>query len=122
MNEPVKMRDFLRGEGKAPVPRQLKVRRIKFKHRPHCLYVVDCGYGYLYFGITQNPKKRELQHKGILGGGSYFTKRHGFVSFKILVWFQNKSEAKRVENKYSKLMKRKHKDLTIAGGWVGHLD
>lgn len=92
------------------------------KKRPVCLYIVDCGYDHFYIGITAKPTRRELQHRGILKGGAYFTSRHGFVNFRVLAWFENRKEASKAEQHYTHKMRRRYKTWTIAGAKIGHLD
>jgi len=40
------------------------------------IYILECGDGSLYCGITNNLEKRLKQHKGEIKGGSKYTRSH----------------------------------------------
>ena len=40
------------------------------------IYILECGDGSLYCGITNNLEKRLKQHKGEIKGGAKYTRSH----------------------------------------------
>ena len=40
------------------------------------IYILECGDGSLYCGITNNLEKRLKQHKGKIEGGAKYTRSH----------------------------------------------
>ena len=40
------------------------------------IYILECGDGSLYCGITNNLEKRLKQHKGKIKGGAKYTRSH----------------------------------------------
>ena len=40
------------------------------------IYILECGDGSLYCGITNNLEKRLKQHKGEIQGGAKYTRSH----------------------------------------------
>ena len=40
------------------------------------IYILECGDGSLYCGITNNLEKRLKQHKGEIKGGAIYTRSH----------------------------------------------
>ena len=40
------------------------------------IYILECGDGSLYCGITNNIEKRLKQHKGEIKGGAKYTRSH----------------------------------------------
>lgn len=73
------------------------------------VYILQCSDGTLYCGITNNLKRRLINHNK--GNGSKYTKARLPVS--ILKFFQveNKSVALKVELKIKKLSRKQKIDL-----------
>ena len=66
-----------------------------------CVYIIECGDGSLYTGITNDVKARMAAHKS--GNGSKYVARAGFLRLLHAISCENKGEAAKLEWKIKHL-------------------
>lgn len=79
----------------------------------YIVYMLQCGDGSLYTGITNDLEKRLLAHTS--GKGAKYTRGRGPFTVVYTQSFQSKSEALKAEHRI-KSMDRAHKLQLIAEG------
>lgn len=77
------------------------------------LYILECGDGTLYTGITVDPERRLADHNK--GTGARYTRGRGPVTMVYCRKTESRSDALRLEYRVKRLSRRKKKAL-IAGG------
>ena len=82
------------------------------------LYVVRCGDGTLYTGITTDLKRRLNEHNTNNKGAKY-TKTRRPISLVYYELYQSRSNAQKAEHKFKKLT-RKQKEKKIATGGLNN--
>lgn len=73
------------------------------------VYIVECGDGTFYTGITDDVKRRILTHNS--GKGAKYTKSRGPVKLKYVEELRNRSEATKREMEIKKMKKGMKKSL-----------
>jgi len=76
------------------------------------VYLLRCGDGTLYTGITTDAERRLRQHKGELRGGARYTRSHGALRMEAVWECADRSEASRMEARLKKLT-REEKEAQI---------
>ena len=76
------------------------------------LYLIKCGDGRLYTGITNDVEQRFLQHES--GDGAKFTRGRGPLELVFRQAVGTRSRASKLEWRVKRL-KRKDKDRLVAG-------
>lgn len=67
------------------------------------VYLLQCGDGSLYTGITNDPPRRLREHRKAGGRGAKYTRAHPPVSFRDLWLVPDKSSALRLEARLRRL-------------------
>ena len=70
------------------------------------IYILKCGDGSLYCGITNNLEKRLKQHKGEIKGGAKYTRSH----WPCKLVYKEKSESRSEASKRESVIKNMSKD------------
>lgn len=78
---------------------------------PYYVYMVTCGDGSLYTGITTDTLRRIEQHNGILPGGAAYTRSRRPVTLCFVEPCASKGEALQREMQIKKLSRAKKKSL-----------
>ena len=76
------------------------------------IYILKCGDGSLYCGITNNLEKRLKQHKGEIKGGAKYTRSHWPCKLVYKEKSASRSEASQRESVIKK-MSRDEKQVLI---------
>ena len=66
------------------------------------VYLVECGDGSLYCGVTTNPEHRVYAHNGLRPGGAKYTRSRRPVRLAACVKQADKSSALRLEETIKK--------------------
>lgn len=82
--------------------------------KPYYVYLLRCGDGSLYAGITTDPDRRLRQHQGLCPGGAKYTALRGAEGFAALWSASDRAAASRLEYRLKKLS-RAQKLLWIGG-------
>lgn len=77
------------------------------------VYIIECGDGLFYTGMTWNIEKRMEHH--IAGLGSKFTSRHGFKAVRWIREFDNLLQARECERRVKDYSRKKKRQL-----WENH--
>ena len=75
------------------------------------IYILECGDGSLYCGITNNLEKRLKQHKGEIKGGAKYTRSHWPCKLVYEEKSASRSEASQREAVIKKMSKDEKKAL-----------
>ena len=78
------------------------------------VYLLRCGDGSLYAGITTDPARRLRQHKGELSGGARYTASREAVGYAALWRAEDRSAASKLEHAL-KRMGHAQKEALAAG-------
>ena len=73
------------------------------------VYVIECGDGLYYTGLTWNLRSRLEQHRS--GSGSRFTKRHRFKALKYAEEFDDFYDAWKRERQIKDFSRKKKEAL-----------
>ena len=77
------------------------------------IYILKCGDGSLYCGITNNLEKRLKKHKGVITGGAKYTRSHWPCKLVYKEKSGSRSEALQREAIIKKCQKMKNRLLLI---------
>ena len=80
------------------------------------IYILECGDGSLYCGITNNLEKRLKQHKGEIKGGAKYTRSHWPCKLVYKEKSSSRSEALQREAIIKKMSKDEKQTLTNLAG------
>lgn len=83
--------------------------------REYYVYLLRCGDGSLYAGITTDPARRFAEHAGRSGRGAKYTAAHRPIRFEALWRAEGRAAASRLEARL-KALRRTEKDGLIRGG------
>lgn len=78
------------------------------------VYLLRCGDGSLYTGITTDPERRLAEHQGQGGRGAKYTAARGAVRVEAVWTAADRSAASRLERFIKRLVKRE-KEALITG-------
>lgn len=78
------------------------------------LYILRCGDGSFYAGITQDVEERLKRHN--VGDGAAYTRAHRPVSLAFVVKYETYKEARRREMEVKKWGRRKKEELIQSVG------
>ena len=70
------------------------------------IYILECGDGSLYCGITNNLEKRLKQHKGEIIGGAKYTRSH----WPCKLVYKEKSASRSQASQREAIIKKMSKD------------
>src|SRR5947208_2218744 len=70
---------------------------------PCYVYMVRCGDGTYYTGVTSNLRQRIAQHNGEIDGGAKYTMRHRPVTLVYFEKLKSRSEAMKSEHEIKQL-------------------
>ena len=73
------------------------------------VYILECGDGFYYTGVTWNIEVRMEQHKS--GKGSKFTVKHGFKRLCYVEEFTNINQAREREHQLKDFSRKKKEAL-----------
>ena len=76
------------------------------------VYILRCGDGSLYTGVTTDPQRRLRQHRGEIKGGARYTRARSPVDMVYLESQSNRSSATKREAEIKRL-KAKDKEALI---------
>ena len=76
------------------------------------VYILRCGDGSLYTGVTTDPQRRLRQHRGEIGGGARYTRARLPIEIVYLESQSNRSSATKREAAIKRL-KVKDKEALI---------
>ena len=79
------------------------------------IYILKCGDGSLYCGITNNLEKRLKQHKGEIKGGAKYTRSHSPCKLVYKEKSASRSEASQRESVIKKMSKDEKQSLINLG-------
>ena len=79
------------------------------------IYILKCGDGSLYCGITNNLEKRLKQHKGEIKGGAKYTRSHRPCKLVYKEKSASRSEASQRESVIKKMSKDEKQSLINLG-------
>ena len=79
------------------------------------IYILKCGDGSLYCGITNNLEKRLKQHKGEIKGGAKYTRSHWPCKLVYKEKSASRSEASQRELVIKKMSKDEKQSLINLG-------
>lgn len=83
------------------------------------VYMIECGDGSLYTGITTNVVRRFNEHKNKLGG--HYTKAKGVVRVVYTEESHNRSSASKRESEIKKLPRQKKMKMVELSDIYNHL-
>lgn len=78
------------------------------------VYMLRCGDGSLYTGITTDPARRFAEHQGQGGRGAKYTAARRAVRMEAIWTAADRSAASRLE-RHIKLLAKREKEALIAG-------
>lgn len=78
------------------------------------VYMLRCGDGSLYTGITTDPERRFAEHQGQRGRGAKYTAARRAVRMEAVWTAVDRSAASRLE-RHIKLLAKREKEALIAG-------
>ena len=78
------------------------------------VYMLRCGDGSLYTGITTDPVRRLAEHQGQGGRGAKYTAARRAVRMEAIWTAEDRSAASRLERNI-KLLAKREKEALIAG-------
>lgn len=82
------------------------------------VYMLRCGDGSLYTGITTDPARRFAEHQGQGGRGAKYTAARRAVRMETVWMTTDRSAASRLE-RHIKLLAKREKEALIAGQLPG---
>ena len=85
------------------------------------VYLLRCGDGSLYAGITTDPARRLRQHRGELPGGAKYTAAHIPVGYARLWRAPDRSAASKTERALKSLSHAQKEALAAGGDFPGPL-
>ena len=78
------------------------------------VYILRCGDGSLYTGITTDMNRRLDMHKGLVSGGAKYTRAKGVLGVEAIFEAESRSEALKLEYRI-KHMSKQQKERLING-------
>lgn len=78
------------------------------------VYIIRCGDGTLYTGITTEIARRLREHEGAGANGAKYLRGRGPLQLVYALAATDRAEAQRIERRVKKLP-RKRKEMLIAG-------
>ena len=78
------------------------------------VYILRCGDGSLYTGITTDVNRRLDMHRGLIPGGAKYTRAKGVVSVEAVFEAESRSDASKLEYRI-KHMSKQQKERLIKG-------
>lgn len=79
------------------------------------VYMLRCGDGSLYTGITTDLEKRLEMHRGNLPGGAKYTRAKGAEGFEAVFEAENRSDASKLEYRIKHMTKAQKEALVKQG-------
>lgn len=73
------------------------------------VYLIECGDGSLYCGITNRPHERWMAHQN--KKGARYTQMRGVKEMRLIVCCLNKNEALRLEKQVKKMISSRKRQL-----------
>ena len=75
------------------------------------VYILRCGDGSLYTGITTDLEKRLNMHKGEIPGGAKYTRSKGVLSIEAVFEAKDRSDASKLEYRIKHMTKQQKEEL-----------
>jgi len=81
---------------------------------PWCVYLLECGDGTLYCGVTTDPVRRLAEHNGELPGGARYTAARRPVRLAAAAAVSDRAAACRAEARVKRLPKARKVAAVLA--------
>jgi len=79
-----------------------------------CIYLLECGDGTLYCGVTTDPARRLAEHNGELPGGARYTAARRPVRLAAVATMADRAAACRAEARVKRLPRAKKVAAVLA--------